>query len=1029
MKHAYKRNIFESIAANFDYLFQRINESLLHVNPRSFIDVATTEGKNTVVMRDGTLLSAIRIHGSTRDIRYEEYVEIFSGLEDTFKSLFLSKDHYFSWTFKSDPENVDEAISKAWTNSALEVAERLELDFKDIINEIHDVHAKVCTEETCYLLVWTNIHMATNNEKKLQAQRRNKFLEGTPRHAEAQPILYTAQDFYEKHTATCEQLVSELLNLKIYSSISSTHDFLRDLRINIDETFTPSDWEPRVPGDPIPFRMLSDNDADLSGLFHKPLPEQLMPRGIEHHPEGIIRSGDVFYAPLSLETHPKQPEPFDALFGDIYRSRLPFRMHMLIKNDGMNVFGMKVMFARFLSFTGSQQNKRMIEVNENLQSLALAGDEIVSSQISFCTWSRNVDDYTEIRQRKYSLARKVASWGSCEVSSAEGDEAESFLSSIGGSTLGVVSEAAAAPLYDTLKMAPIARMGSAWEAGSKLYRTNTGKIIPYMPYSKQQLAWVKFIVGPMGSGKTVHLNGEHLSLVLHPDNEELPFIMNIDIGPGMKGFCSMMRDSLPKHKKHQVIYKKLMNQKASAINSFDTPLGLRSPLSNQMAFLETFLMMLCCDDTTGIAPEGVSDLVTPLIELTYKHRAERDSAKKYVQGVSPRVDELIEVLDIESANEAGRFLTWWDVVDFLSTHGEYHGATIAQRYAVPTIEDVISSVSNPRITNTFNALTVKSTGENICTYVQRKLTSAVNKYPIISGVTMFDIGDSRIVSLDLDEVGKGVGEAAVRRLRLMYFLAYFALTKRIFTGRDHLSEMRVDDSGLFAFDYAPFHSKHIASVERTPKRFSGDEIHRFKNDPMAKQLQALAIREGRKWKVDIILASQLSKDFNSEMIKLATDLVVLGRGNAANIKAIEDDFNLPSNLVERMRSSMRRPSKNGSTVVMLVETDKARYEQFVYSMYGPNFLWATTSTRDDTIVKDALISKLGTERARKLLVELYPEGNLDKEIDDRRKRAEILHQKHAAQTSEIDQTEETPTHILDEIIEDAIKHYNLKLAS
>lgn len=1027
MKFAYKRNIFESIASNFDWLFQRVNDSFLHVNPRSFIDIATVEGDNTIVMRDGTLLTAIKIHGSTRDVRYEEYVEIFNQLESTFKSLFLSKDHYFSWTFKSDPENVDDAISKAWTSQALDTAKRLELDLADIIKETHDVYAKKCQDESTYLLVWTNIHMSTKHEKKLHAERRNKFMRGTPRHENAQPIKFTAPDFYEKHVATCEYLVSELLNVSIYSSISDAHSFLRDIRINIDETFTSENWTPRVPGDPIPHRIIADNNADLSGMFHQPLSDQLMPRSISDLDEGIVRSGDVYYAPLSLETHPKHPEPFDALFNGIYKSRIPFRMHMLIKNNGMAVFGMKVMFARALSFTGSQANKRLIESHNSLEGLALSGEEIVSSQISFCTWSRKLDDLTEIRQRKHSLARKISGWGSCDVTAVEGDETESLLSSIGGTTLGSVSEAAASPLYDTLKMAPIARMGSAWETGSKLYRTNSGKLVSYMPYSKQQLAWVKFVVGPMGSGKTVHLNGEHFALLLHPENDKLPFILNIDIGPGMKGFCSMVRDALPKHRKHEVIYEKLQNRADSAINSFDTPPGLRHPLSNQSAFLETYLTMLCASDDSGYAPEGVADVITPLIVLTYKYRAERQTANKYMPKISPKVDEVLAELDINKHNPDDRFLTWWDIVDFLSLNGEHHAATIAQRYAVPTLEDVIAMVSNPRIANTFEHLTVRSTSENICRYIERKLEGALNKYPIISGVTKFDIGNSRIVSLDLDEVAKGVGESAEKRLRLMYFLAYFTLTKRIFTGKEHLSEMKEDKSGLFTFDYKELHKKYIAEIERSPKRFSGDEIHRFKKDPMAQQLQALSIREGRKWKIDIMQASQNGTDFDEDMIKLATDIVILGRGNAANISSLKQQFSLPSNLVERLESSMRRPSKEGSTLISLVETDKARWQQFLYSMYGPSFLWATTSTRDDTIVKDALITKLGTQGARKILVELYPAGNLDDEIDDRRRRAQVLSE--SVQTKSADESDVTPMHILDQIIEDSLRYHELKSAS
>ena len=51
--------------------------------------------------------------------------------------------------------------------------------------------------------------------------------------------------------------------------------------------------------------------------------------------------------------------------------------------------------------------------------------------------------------------------------------------------------------------------------------------------------------------------------------------------------------------------------------------------------------------------------------------------------------------------------------------------------------------------------------------------------------------------------------------------------------------MAMDTSGNFPFDYTDWHVANIAKIERSPKRFSGDEIHRFQNDPMAKQLQAL----------------------------------------------------------------------------------------------------------------------------------------------------------------------------------------------
>lgn len=1021
MKFSHKRNFAESITSTLDLLLQKINDSILNVNPRSYVDIATTQDRQTIVMRDGTLLTAIKIHGSTRDVLYDEYVEILNGLEQSFRGHMLSGDHYFSFTFKSDNEDIDSKINHAWTTSARNVAKKLDLNMEDIINEMHDVYADACQDEETHLLVWTNVHNMTKPERAQAEKGRNQAMRGVPRHNNAQPFKYSTQAFYEKHRSLARQLCADFANEKIKASIISCDQFIRSLKLQIDPEVTTETWVPRIPGSPVPIRIISDNNADLSSFFHEPIGEQIIPRGITSEGEGICRVGGVLYAPLSLEHHPMNAKPFAALLKNVSNLKIPFRMHTLLRNDGMSIFGMRLMMARFLSFTKSDKNERIVECHDNLKALAKSGEEIISSQISFCTWHRDPNDKNEMRRRHHALAKAISSWGSSQTSQAEGDEIESLFSSIGGVTMGTVAPATALPLYDGLKMAPIAQVGSAWEQGSKLYRTETGKLIAQMPYSKQQLAWVKFIMGPMGSGKTVHLNGEHFALLLHPDNENLPYILNIDIGPGMKGFCDMVRDALPKHKKSQVIYEKMLNRKDKAINVFDLPAGMRAPFSNQFAFLCIYLEMLCTMDGENKIPDGTSGFITKLIRLAYDNSAERRTAKSYTPNKSLKVDEALQRLDLKSHNPKDRKVTWYDVVDFLSSKGEFHLAQIASRFAVPTLEDVISKISDPRISNAYNTNKVFETNELLSEYIRRKLSDSLDKYPCISGYTKFDISDARIVSLDLDDIAKGVGVSAAKNLSLMFFLAYFTLTKRIFIGKDILKEVTHDESGLFPFDYLPHHRKMVMDVERTPKRFSGDETHRFEDDPIAKALLKLAIREGRKWKVDIIQSSQLATDFDDEMLKLATDIVVLGRGNRANVKGIVDQFDLPSNLEYRLGSnSMKKPSKDGSTLISLVETSTDRYEQHLISMYGKSFLWATNSTQDDRTVRDSLSEAIGNKKARDLLCTLYPAGNLDDEIDERRRR---LTDSEVEATTSMDQSDETPQHILTGIINDALMYY------
>ena len=94
-------------------------------------------------------------------------------------------------------------------------------------------------------------------------------------------------------------------------------------------------------------------------------------------------------------------------------------------------------------------------------------------------------------------------------------------------------------------------------------------------------------------------------------------------------------------------------------------------------------------------------------------------------------------------------------------------------------------------------------------------------------------------------------------------------------------------------------------------------------------------------------------------------------------------------------------------------------------MYAKSFLWATNSTQDDRTVRDELSDKLGNKKARDLLCHLYPAGNLDNEIDERRRR---LSASDVEQVNEIDESTNTPKHILTGIIDDALNYYEKHVA-
>jgi len=265
------------------------------------------------------------------------------------------------------------------------------------------------------------------------------------------------------------------------------------------------------------------------------------------------------------------------------------------------------------------------------------------------------------------------------------------------------------------------------------------------------------------------------------------------------------------------------------------------------------------------------------------------------------------------------------------------------------------------------------------------------------------------VSLDLDDVTKGKGPEAEKRTALMYTLAYHILTNDIYKGPDQLKEME-GPVGIFEHDYYSFHEQEIARLQRTVKRFVGDEVHRARKVTQFLEQLVTMVLEGRKWGVDVVLASQLGNAFPEEIKELATTIIILGAGGKKNIDSLVNEFGLNDSMANLLRNSIRKPGKGGSTMIGLFDTKDGWLEQLLMSTKGPIFLWTVNSTRTDTYIVERLAKQIGLWETRKLLVHRYPQGSFEEEIETRRKQ--------------LGADDEKASGILDSIVEDNIKYYN-----
>lgn len=976
MKYTYTQNFSDTLFNGFT----RVTDALQYLfksNPQDFVDVIAGQDTTTLCMRGNLLVSAIELKGITSTQADDDFVELLLRLDEGIQAA-MTDTHHMSIYFESDTSTVTETIMQEYGSVALGTAEKLQLDdLEDIIKETVSRNAQYCQKEKCFLLFWTNNRGLTNEEVKIHMRKRAERLSKLPKADGSQPIATTMEDMLVRHHGFVDQMEKILGDVNMMTKRLDAHEFLREIRVSIAPGVTSRTWKPLLPGDKIKMKVLEEAKPDNSGYFGWPsLEQQLFPQASTKASHNSISVGKRTYSPVSLKLLPSNFTPFDSLFRSLKKENVPWRVHFTIKPGGMNIFGLKSNIAQALRILPGDDNKFLLEAQEQLKNIADSGDMIAAFQATFCTWV-DTDDLELLQERREKLVRAIQGWGGCDTALAEGDELESMLSSTPGATSSQSSNISASRLYELLKMMPFSRPCSPWARGSRLYRSVDGKVVPYQPFSSEQTSWITLVLAPMGFGKSVELNAQNFAFLMNSINDDIPFLSISDVGRSSKGLIDIMRDALPEDKKHYAIYKRLKNNANYTVNPCDTRLGLRYLLPVQREFLEGFLAFLCTPDGQDAAPEGVDGVVSMIVRLEYELRADRSGQFLYREGTDETIDKKLKELDFPFAEH--KRLTWYDITDYFFSIGDTHMASYAQRYAVPTLPSLSQMAMDDRIQATYKNKHID--GEPIAIYINRKLNEAIERYPIIAGVTQMDLGEARIISLDLDEVAKG----SARNTAIMYLFSYYVLTRNFYVHKDDLQEME-EAVGKYRVDYRPYHAKIIDAVGRLPKQFCMDEKHRSKGIVQLDQILDARLKETRKWYISFLFATQLADDFSDSFVQLATNVFILGGGSKANVKTMVRRFGLSPAMEKILNTQMVRPSKRGSTSLALMETAGGWVEQLLMSTLGPTFLWVTTTSANDTYVRDNLADAIGGANARKLLVEFYPAGNLDEEIERRKEK-------------------------------------------
>ncbi|ABQ56788.1 type IVB secretion system protein IcmB/DotO [Legionella pneumophila serogroup 1] len=1000
-------NWSESFFEGVDTFFAWLSTSLKQTT-ESYIDLETADSPTVLVNHDGSLLSVLKIEGITGLAGPEEFERLVEGLANSFQAAMGRPGHALQVYFSHDKQNIVKMIKDIY-DPAEATASRLELNLRDLFEERVNYLSQYCAEERVYFVLYTRPFNLASDQLKAANKAKMKMIKDTkaPPFKNTQTIFAAVPEIRDTHDAYVRAILNDLDALNVIAKLLEVHDAIHAIRMTGDPDYTADDWRATLPGDKIPVRELNNFEGDPSDLLWPPLSKQVLPRDAEIIDLRTVRVGDKIYSSTYIDLFPKDVRPFISLFSRILPSHVPWKISFLLESEGLSTIKLKGLLAAILSFS-SAQNRLISDSVNLLKYIQLNTDEaIVRLRVVATTWAPE-GNIPLLRRRSSELVKAIEGWGSTDVSEICGDPFAGFVSSMLATTLNSSAVASVAPLSDVISMLPITRPASPWKTGALLFRTPDGKPWPFQPGSTEQTTWIDLVYARPGSGKSVLSNALNLALCLSGGLMRLPRIAIIDIGPSSSGLISLLKEALPASKRHLVAYHRLRMTPDYSINPFDTQLGCRYPTALERSFLVNFMTLLTTPLGAAKPYDGMADLAGMVVDELYKSMADEFNPTPYAPGIEEFIDSILE--EIGFVRDAKS--TWWEVTDSLYSAGFVHEAMLAQRYAMPLLADAASICRTPSIEDLYEKITAP-TGESLINAFSRMISSAVREYPILSRVTSFDIGDARVVSLDLDEVAKSGGDAADRQTAVMYMLARYVLARHYYLTEESLNNVPEQ--------YKEYHKQRVLEIREDHKRIVYDEFHRTAKSSAVREQVIIDMREGRKWKVQISLLSQAVDDFDPVMIDFATAIYVMDAGPSQAVEKTSQIFGLSETAKIALRTRVHGPRQGGATFLAQFATKTGINVQLLTLTLGPVELWAFSTTAEDATVRNLLYRHLGPSEARRLLAALFPNGTVTKELE-----ARLASMKQKVGLIEDDEREGMINQLVNDILDAYSKDPNVK---
>lgn len=955
--------------------FMRDISDLSGAGVRNMIDIETVIDDQTFALKDGSLSTLVRIRGHRMMVGPDEFVAGREGMTSGFNGTLKQSGHSMIFHYRYSPD--DKSVVSRSVNAMKNTAKAIKLDLDDVLDDWGNAINGYVHGESIYVSLVTRVGIlnrqtGAESKKAMSKADRDNTFKGEL--AETQRINHFSEVLVDQHRAYVDSIMQilESNRVSVIAEIVPVREALHNMRKTVSPNETGVDWTPSLPGDVLPIRLRDTEDSFVPDFIrYKSIALQLFGPDRDMPDAKTVRWGNVYHRAISIDVPPLGATSFNRLFEKVRPADFAWNLSFHLDGDGMNAISFKSMIATLL-MPLSAVNRQIHNAEKWLRHLSENdGDAIVRLRMTARIEAKSID----ILNRGVSeFIESLHSWESCEATVPLGAaQAVACGCTVPGMLSKSPSPAAAAPLGDVISFLPWTRPADIWDTGM-LFRTNDGRAFPWLQGSSRQTAFIDVGLGPMGTGKSVNLNAINFGFLLTPGLVRLPMLSILDIGPSSSGLITTIQDALPPDQKYLATYVRLrMDPERFAVNLFDLPIGATKPLPSHMSFLINFLVLLQTPLGSGgnvpSPPSYAQAISRTIIERAYSEMENERNPRIYRPNSNPTAPDCVHI--DETVKELGIYddghITWIDLVKIFFDKGMIREAEIAQRYAVPTLPEVVARINDHSVRGDYEE-------DDIRNY-RNAVINAIKEYPIIGQATRFSLSEARIVSLDLDEVAIKGSPLADRQSGVMFMLARHLLISRFF--------VQETDVVLMPSHYQEYHSEKIKSIRLDPKRVVFDELHRFiKKDNPSVSAQVISDvgtiqRESRKWNLHVGLYSQEPTDIPMDLAGLTTSVFIMGVNGSDKVAERADDlFSFGDTAKNAMIRSLKKPGRAGSHMIARMLVDGQPVTRHLMNTLGPILMWSLSSTTEDSTLAKRLYAVLGSRIARRALARLYPGGSI-----------------------------------------------------